>query len=677
MRKLILRSISCLLTVLLLAGVLLIPGTPIANAANAQPAIDDIQDGVTLHCWNWSYKDIENNIEKIVALGYTAIQTSPIQQAKQATAKFPFGDWWVYYQPMGFHIDNSGNSALGTKAEFESMCDVAHANGIKVIVDIVANHMGNTDSGKGISESVIADLRNDSGCWHDINKNTSNYSNRYDVTQYCMDGLPDLNTSNKKVQNYVLDLLKECIDSGADGFRFDAVKHIETPDDGTFASDFWPTVINGAVDYAQTSRGIELYCYGELLDAPGGNLSVDSYTKYMSITDNIWSNTVRSSVIGGKISSAFTYKYNKNASADKLVLWAESHDTYAGGESKNVSDIDINRTWALVAARADAMALYLARPANMSQFLGTGSNTGWAYPEVSAVNHFHNAFVGQSEYVSAENGIAYVERGTSGVVLVNCKGGSVDVNVTAHTMADGTYTDRITGNTFTVSDGKITGTIGSATGIAVVYKTESCAHTAHDLDSFCTACSALIGHTYDESGICSCGDTETATRTVYFRNTSNWSKVKFYSWYTGSDIISEAWPGTDMVHVEDNIYSCAIPLDAPNIIFNNTKEQTLDLRLPAPEEGTNLFDYKLGVWVPYENEPVVTPTEPSTAPSEPSEPSEPSTEPEVESSLPENQPSEPCEDCEDNSNSLIWIIAIAVVAVLAVAVAFVVLKKKA
>ena len=31
-----------------------------------------------------------------------------------------------------------------------------------------------------------------------------------------MAGLPDLNTSNKKVQGYVLDFLKECIDAGAD-----------------------------------------------------------------------------------------------------------------------------------------------------------------------------------------------------------------------------------------------------------------------------------------------------------------------------------------------------------------------------------------------------------------------------------------------------------------------------
>lgn len=691
MIKHISRPISWLLSILLLAALALVPA-PVSVSAATDPV--DIQDGVTLHCWNWSYQSIEENMAKIAALGYTAIQTSPIQQAKQATAEFPSNDWWAFYQPMGFHIDDSGSSALGTKAEFVSMCETAHEYGIKVIVDIVANHMGNTDSGSGISASVIPELKNDMSCWHDLNKNTTNYSDRYDVTQHCMDGLPDLNTASDKVQNYVLELLKECIDAGADGFRFDAVKHIETPDDGSFASDFWPTVIDGAKDYAQSSRGIKLYCYGELLDSPGGSLSVSSYTKYMSITDNVWGNSVRSSVIGGKNAGAFSAGYKKNTDASQLVIWAESHDTFAGNESSGISDGDINKTWALVAARADAMALYLARPANMSQYLGTASDTGWAYPEVAAVNQFHNYFIGQGEYIANESGIAYVERGTTGVVLVNCKGGSADVSVTAHTMADGTYTDQISGNTFTVSGGKITGTIGSSTGIAVVYPVAACVHTAHDADGFCTVCSALVGHSYDESGICACGDVEIGTRVIYFVNSANWKTVKFYSWYTPTDIISEAWPGTDMTLVEGNIYSCTVPVDAPNIIFNNTSTQTDDLVMPGLDK--NMYDYSTGLWswygeeeppVPSEPEtPETVPSEPETVPSEPeSDPSEPETvpsEPETVPSTPEvTAPSAPtdndCQDCEeDDGSALIWIIIGSAVVVIAAAAVIILLKKK-
>lgn len=656
MKKSIFRTLCLMLTLALVAAFVLVP----APAQAAEPAASDIapQEGVTLHCWNWSFTEIEANMEKIAAMGYTSIQTSPIQAAKQATKAHPCNDWWAFYQPSSFSIDDSGDSALGTKADFEKMCQTAHQYGIKVIVDVVANHMGN-QTANDLAPTIIEDLKNDASCWHDITKNTSNYSDRFDVTQYCMAGLPDLNTASDKVQTYVLDFLKECIDAGADGFRFDGAKHIETPDDGNCASDFWPTVVNGATAYAKSSRGIDLYCYGEVLDNPGGSLSINAYTKYMSVTDNTWGNMVLSSVIGSKNAGSYTSYYHKSADASKLVLWAESHDTFADGSSADVSEENVNKAWALVAARADAMGLYLARPANMSQYLGVGSITGWAHAEVAAVNAFHNHFIGQSEYVANENGIAYVERGTAGVVLVNCKGTEASVNVTANAMADGTYTDAITGNTFTVANGKISGQIGS-TGIAVVYETEACSHDAHDTDGFCTNCLAHVDHEYDDSGLCACGDKQIPSRTIYFTNSGTWFVVNYYSWYTPENIVSEAWPGTAMTQVEGKIYSCTVPADVPNIIFNNGSTQTADLTIPAESTGLNMYDFVSGEWSTYSavDEPVVDPTTPS-----------------------ETQPSETQPDDTDKEapsggiDPVVWIILGAVAVVAAVVVILLVKKK--
>lgn len=635
-----------------------------------------IQDGVTLHCWNWSFKEIEDKMEIIASLGYTAIQTSPIQQAKQATAGYPSDDWWVFYQPAGFHIDNSGNSALGTKVEFQSMCKKAHELGIKVIVDVVANHMGNTANGtNGLASTIIQDLRGDTACWHDIHKNIGNYGSREEVTRYCMAGLPDLNTSNKKVQGFVLDFLKECIDAGADGFRFDAAKHIETPEDGSLASDFWPTVINGATDYAKTTRGIELYCYGELLDNLGGDLKVSAYTKYMSVTDNLWSASALSAVTSGSAGGFYT-NYRRAAEASKLVLWAESHDTYADGTSRNVSEENVNKTWALLAARSGAMSLYLARPANMSQLLGPASNTGWAYPEVAAANKFHAAFIGESEYVANNGDIAYVERGNSGVVLVNCKGLETDVSVNAHNIADGTYTDQITGNTFTVSNGKISGTIGS-TGIAVVMEGEVCPHTSHDAEGFCLQCLANVGHSYDADGNCPCGDVLIGQRTVYFVNTSKWSKVNFYSWYDAVNIVTNAWPGDAMTHVEDAIYSCQIPVNVPNIIFNDANgTQTEDLKVPDQSTGLNIYDYATGDWLVYE----VESEEPNPDVPDNDEPQTPDLE------KPQEQPEDDQNsgNIEDGAgeestapdNTILWIVLAVVLVLGAGAAILFVLKKK-
>lgn len=445
-----------------------------SNAVSAASVSDKIQDGTILQCWNWSYNNIAANMPTIAAQGFTAVQTSPVQKIKQATKGSPFDDWWVMYQPVDFYIDDSSNSALGTEAEFKAMCDTAHKYGVSVIVDAVLNHMGN-QTRNDLSSAIPAEYRNDSNFWHSITKNTENYNNRYDVTHNCMNGVPDLNTGYGKVQNLAAGFLKQCITDGADGFRFDGAKHIELPNDNDGASsNFWPTVLNAATSHAQSTRGITPYYYGELLDCTGGGANLtNQYTNLMSVTMNGMSWGIRDAVNQGNASSAMPsgmyYADSSQVPNKKAVLWTESHDNYADGITRGIGTKNLNQIWAVISSRASSSAMYLARPASMNQTLGTAStNTGWANEEVKAVNKFKTYFFGQAEYTSYSGSVAYCERGTSGVTIVNCNGGSTSVNLDAHKMANGTYKDQITGSTFTVSGGKISGQVGN-TGVAVVY----------------------------------------------------------------------------------------------------------------------------------------------------------------------------------------------------------------
>ena len=227
--------------------------------------------------------------------------------------------WWVYYQPVDFVITTDNGNALGTKTDFAEMCAAAEQYGIQVIVDVVANHLGNkvdNKTGNDLADAVPEYLRKDE-YWHDITVDITDWNNRYNMTQYCLDGLPDLNTANKEIQGYVLDFLKECVDAGADGFRFDMAKSIETPkDDASFASDFWPTVVGGIQEYA----GNDLYIYGEILD--DAKIAISAYTQYMSVTDNGWGNHMRSLVASG--TAALAQGFYKSAPASNLVIWAES-----------------------------------------------------------------------------------------------------------------------------------------------------------------------------------------------------------------------------------------------------------------------------------------------------------------------------------------------------------------
>ncbi|SFC90053.1 starch-binding protein [Butyrivibrio sp. YAB3001] len=441
---------------------------------------EDVQDGVILHAWDWSFDNIKDNMKAIADAGYSAVQTSPVQPYKQASdAGNETNDtWWLFYQPTDFKVSSSKkDNLLGGEQEFRAMCEEADRYGIKVIVDVVANHVaGNRTGGSGYDESIADYLKNEQ-FYHNNEFPEIDYGNRISIIENSMGSapgtLPDLNTENEELQAYILDFLKACIDDGADGFRFDAAKHIGVPADGEQYT-FFPNVVNAAKEYyvekADTTAD-RLYCYGEILDQPGGNTKASDYTSYVNVTDNSTSASIRNGVLGGSGKNAALTTYYKNVQAKNVVLWAESHDEFqnAGGATTKVSASDINKTWAIVASRADASSLFYAR--TDGYHVGNIGEIGtfyWMDKEVAAVNDFHNYFAGSSEYLSYSDALVMNERGSQGAVIVNTAGKESDVSLSVHAMADGTYVDQVSENEFVVKDGEIKGHIGD-TGIAVIY----------------------------------------------------------------------------------------------------------------------------------------------------------------------------------------------------------------
>lgn len=452
------------------------------NEASKYGIPEVAQDRVILQCWNWSFKSMSDNIERIAEQGYGIIQTSPIQTAVQNTTGKVKDKWYWLYQPIDFSIDNSGQSALGTKDEFVKMCEKAHEYGIKVVVDIIPNHLA-SGSNCVPSNKILADILNDESCWHSYKTGVTDYHNRLQLTQYCSGNLADLNTGSEKIQNYTVNFMKECIDAGADGFRFDSAKHIETPkDDKSYASDFWPNVISKATAYAKESRNIDLYCYGELLNNP--YTDVTGYTDYLSVTDSGYSDSNTSFIEqqnNGLIVSMSEYSYPEDKNSGRYpIVWAESHDTYAndGGNTQNTKESVIELVWAFTAARDKGTPLYFARPTNMATTtMGDASETGWKDKEVGEVNKFHNYFNGAKENIATDGkDLLFVERkndnGQTGVTIVNCKNYTTEVSQKLSLMSDGVYVDRISGNKFVVSNGTIKGKVDRC-GIAVIYNLDS------------------------------------------------------------------------------------------------------------------------------------------------------------------------------------------------------------
>lgn len=625
-------------------------------SSGSQAAQKTIGGSAILHCFDWSYNSIRENLQAIKDAGYTAVQTSPVMPAKDYNASWTdqSGQWWKLYQPLDIAIAD-GNTWLGTKAELKALCDAAEDMGIKVVCDIVANHLADVDgSGNNqgnINKNVAADL-NKSEYFH-LNGQWANDDNdRYKVTQGSI-GQPDLNTGNSYIQQRYKNLLVELVNLGVDGFRFDAAKHIELPTDGSYGSQFWPTVLNGA----QSASSNDIFFYGEVLNYAGTDIS--NYTKYMSITDNYSSDCILVAANSGNASGMANSAYVKGAGASKSILWAESHDTYMGESGSagmkntaSVSDATVVRAYAMVGSRANSTSLFFARPA---EDMGDAStDTTYKSKAVTEINKFKNYFDGTSEYLGSSGSIAYNVRGTSGAVLANSSNNGATVNFSIKNLANGTYKDQISGTTFTVSNGTISGTIGS-TGVAVIYNAEPegpSASVTPGSSSFKTDTYTLTlnydnatsgqysidggayksytngqkieigkGVAYDTkitvSVKASDGKTEskpavytytkldpTKIETVYYDNSStNWSKVYAYMW-SDADPKMMTWPGVEMTKVSGNVYSAEIPEGATNVIFNNNAAQTDDLTL----QGSGMI-YRNGSWSAYD---VPTTTAPST-----------------------------------------------------------------
>lgn len=450
-----------------------------AQTASADSTLrDKVGDGVMLHAFNWSYNTIKENLPAIAAAGYTTVQTSPVQQPKDySTSGDVTGQWWKLYQPISFHI--AEQSWLGTKDDLKSLCDEADKYGIKIICDIVSNHIANADETRPdtVSNQVKKyepEFYKKRRTYTRTYKGNASDSSVQAVVQGHVSKCPDLVTNDTAVQTYIINLLKECIDCGVDGFRFDAAKHIETEDDGEYASDYWKNVTTSASSYYTQKTGDDLYIYGEILNNCGADRSYSSYTKYINVTDNRTGDAVLYNVSKGKASTATNAKYKSGVAASNAVLWAESHDTYEGNSGSSgfsntadVSDENVVKAWAIVASRKDSTALFFARPGT-ALMGGVSTDTTYKSTAVSEINKFHNLFVGQSEKLGSSGDIAYVARGTSGIVLSNCKGTNASVSISGTGLADGKYTDTVSGAEFTVANGVLTGSIGK-TGVAVVY----------------------------------------------------------------------------------------------------------------------------------------------------------------------------------------------------------------
>jgi alpha-amylase len=212
-----------------------------------------------LHLFDWRFADVRRELPAIAAEGFGAVQVSPPQKSIDSP------EWWGRYQPID-HTRIEG--PLGSEQELRELVATAHAcrPRLSVVVDVVLNHMAESCP----QRATLSYPRFGPEHFHPqaaIDWNSVE-SIRTGWVGYGPD-LPDLRTELPYVRaeaRRYLDLLLDC---GADGFRLDAVKHIEP--------EFFAEVLAGL------PRSLKVY--GEYVLQPGHGPVMQTYVPHMRLMD--------------------------------------------------------------------------------------------------------------------------------------------------------------------------------------------------------------------------------------------------------------------------------------------------------------------------------------------------------------------------------------------------------
>ncbi len=193
--------------------------------------------------WGGDLKGLTEKLDYIQSLGATSVWLSPLADN---TDEFRIGDYHGYGH-HGYWIRDhyEVEPHQGNLDDAKRLVQEAHKRGMKVILDVVLNHVG--------PDHPFVNDPEKQGWFHNEGA-INDWDNQHELEKGDLGGLPDLKQSNPETYQYLMDNTLWWIkETGVDGIRLDAVKHIE--------KDFWAKFVP---EIKEKSGKDDLFVMGEV-----------------------------------------------------------------------------------------------------------------------------------------------------------------------------------------------------------------------------------------------------------------------------------------------------------------------------------------------------------------------------------------------------------------------------
>ncbi len=279
------------------------------------------------HYHGGNLNGIIQKIPYLKNLGITAIWITPvylqIPWEVEATSNTDWnsgygyhGYWTLDFNQMDPHlIPKNKKHPIGSKLYLKDFVDTLHANGLKLILDIVVNHTGYFHPGfTGQGDNPTP-----------IQKTWFNQENATDEIEGKLAKLPDFDLDFPDVADYhIQSIISWIAETGIDGIRMDTAKHVEkvfwqyykTQILGMFpnATLIGEVMVNSIEELAKFQQ---YWAFDSLFDFPLTNAMENAFCRNGSMTEFVtpWNQ-------GGGIFEKDTHYTNQN----RLVTLLDNHD---------------------------------------------------------------------------------------------------------------------------------------------------------------------------------------------------------------------------------------------------------------------------------------------------------------------------------------------------------------